>query len=78
MRTDTPRTRALLLAKLQADCFALAARLASFRSRRSAASRSQLNMLTRASQHPLPPISDHGQPSEIIRFFGNADQLRSL
>lgn len=24
----------------------------------------------------VPPISDHGQPGEIIQFFGSADQLR--
>ena len=24
----------------------------------------------------VPPISDHGQPGEIIQFFGGADQLR--
>ena len=24
----------------------------------------------------LPPISDHGQPGEIIRIFGGADRLR--
>ncbi len=25
----------------------------------------------------VPPISDHGQPGEIIQFFGSADQLRN-
>jgi type I restriction enzyme R subunit len=24
----------------------------------------------------VPPISDHGQPGEIIRLFGGPDQLR--
>jgi type I restriction enzyme, R subunit len=24
----------------------------------------------------VPPISDHGQPGEIIRLFGGADNLR--
>ena len=25
----------------------------------------------------VPPIFDHGQPGEIIQFFGGADQLRN-
>ena len=25
----------------------------------------------------VPPIADHGQPGEIIQFFGGADQLHN-
>ena len=25
----------------------------------------------------VPPISDHGQPDEIITFFGGAEKLRN-